>query len=55
MRLLEGIIYNIYITVSSHPCFGNQGLNNEIALEDNGVHLEQWGEFKYYIVIFDQL
>jgi len=39
MRLLEGIIYIIY-TVSSCPCIGNQGLNNENALEGNGVLLE---------------
>jgi len=39
MRLLEGIIYIIY-TVSSHPCIGNQGLNNESALEGNGALLE---------------
>jgi len=25
------------------PDFDNQGLNNESALEDNGVCLEQWG------------
>ena len=37
------------------PAFGNQGLNNEIALGGNRVCLEQWGKFKYYIVIFDQL
>jgi len=55
MKLLEGIIYNIYITVSLYPCFGNQGLNNEIVLGGDGVHLEQWGGFKYYYVIFDQL
>ena len=55
MRLLEGIIYNIYITVSSHPCFGNQGLNNESTLEGNRVCLEQWDKTKYYVVIFDQL
>jgi len=54
-RFLSWIIYNIYITVSSHPCFGNQGLNNESALGGNGVCLEQWGKTKYYIVIFDQL
>jgi len=55
MRLLEGIIYNIYITVSLHHCFGNQGLNNESMLGGNGVCLEQWGKTKYYVVIFDQL
>ena len=39
MRLLEGIIYIIYI-VPSCPCIGNQGLNNKNVLGGNGVLLE---------------
>ena len=39
MRFLEKIIYIIY-TVSLRPCIGNQGLNNESALGDNGALLE---------------
>ena len=39
MKLPEGIIYIIY-TVPSCPCIGNQGLNNENVLGDNGVLLE---------------